>query len=146
MPTFGGGRARRSLGCLPKRASVHPPLAAVRAGWVRSDAETPTRGDTLPLSEHEERILAEIERQLAADDPRFVARARRRRPLTRSIRLRLAIVLAVLGILSVVGLVVHIAFGALGMLLLFGAIVLAATALNERQDRRQVDAPPNKRG
>ena len=100
----------------------------------------------MPLSEHEERILAEIERQLAADDPRFAARARRHRPLTRSIRLRLAIVLAVLGILSVVGLVVHIAFGALGMVLLFGAIVLAATALNERQDHRQVDAPPNKHG
>ena len=100
----------------------------------------------MPLSEHEERILAEIERQLAAEDPRFVARARRRKSLTRSLRLRLAVALAVLGIVSVVCLVVHIAFGALGMVLLFGAIVLGATALNERQDRRQVDVPPNKRG
>jgi hypothetical protein len=31
----------------------------------------------MPLSEHEKQVLAEIERQLAADDPRFVARTRR---------------------------------------------------------------------
>ena len=99
----------------------------------------------MPLSEHEERILAEIERQLAAEDPRFVARARRGRSWSRTLRLRLAIALAVLGIVSVVGLVVHIAFGALGMVLLFAAIVLGATTLNERSDRGQVGVPPNDR-
>src|SRR5680860_795712 len=97
----------------------------------------------MPLSEHEERILAEIERQLAAEDPRFIARARRRKPLTRSLRLRLAIALAVLGIISLVCLVIHIAFGAVGLVLLFGAIVLGVTAVSERQDQRHVGVPPN---
>jgi hypothetical protein len=35
------------------------------------------------LTDHEERALAQIERQLADDDPRFVARLARTRPLSR---------------------------------------------------------------
>lgn len=55
----------------------------------------------MPLSEHEKQVLAEIERQLAADDPRFVARTRKkiRKPQMRSVlRRRIATVLAVLGV------------------------------------------------
>ncbi len=82
----------------------------------------------MPLSEHEERILAEIERQLAEDDPRFVARARRRRGWSPKFRRRLAFVLALLGIVGVVSLTFSIVFGAIGMILLLSAIVLAATS------------------
>ena len=102
----------------------------------------------MPLSEHEERILAEIERQLAAEDPRFVARARKRKPRLRSsrtLRLRLAIVLAVVGFVSLLGLVSHIAFGAVGMLLLLAAIVLGATALREGADEARAHVPPDER-
>jgi hypothetical protein len=88
----------------------------------------------MPLSEHEERILAEIERQLEAEDPRFAARSRRPTPTlswSRTVRLRLAIALGVLGVLGVVLLIVSVAFAAVGLGLLFTAILLGASALRE---------------
>jgi hypothetical protein len=86
----------------------------------------------MPLSEHEERILSEIERQLAAEDPRFVARARRPlRGLSRTARLRVAVLLGVIGFVNLLLLVVHIAFGAVGMSLLLVAILLGARAVQE---------------
>jgi hypothetical protein len=99
----------------------------------------------MPLSEHEERILAEIERQLAAEDPRFVARARRTpRNLSRTTRMRLAIALGILGALSLFGLVFSIAFGALGMTLLFVAILLGASAVREQPEpQQQASVPPD---
>lgn len=101
----------------------------------------------MPLSEHEERILAEIERQLAAEDPRFVARARRRGGLSRSSRMRLAIGLALLGIIGVIALVVDIVFAAIGLALLLAAILVGASALTERNERRpQAPVPPDERG
>ncbi len=103
----------------------------------------------MPLSEHEERILAEIERQLAAEDPRFVARARKRKHRSRSsrtLRLRLAISLVVVGFLSLLGLVAHITFGIVGMLLLLSGIVLGATALREgAEEARGAHVPPDER-
>ncbi|MBS3940087.1 MAG: DUF3040 domain-containing protein [Actinobacteria bacterium] len=96
----------------------------------------------MPLSEHEERILAEIERQLAAEDPRFVARARRNRSgPSRSLRLRIAVGMAVLGVLSLLGLTFSIAWGAVGMGLLLGAILLGVSALRERSDAPAETAP-----
>lgn len=88
----------------------------------------------MPLSEHEERILAEIERQLEAEDPRFAARSRRPASLTslsRTLRLRLAIGLGLLGIVAVVLLVVSIAFAAVGMVMILAAILLGASAIRE---------------
>lgn len=103
----------------------------------------------MPLSEHEERILAEIERQLAAEDPRFVARARKRKRRARSsrtLRLRIAISLVVIGFLSLLGLVSHIAFGAVGMLLLLSGIVLGATVLREGVSDTPAHVPPDEQG
>jgi hypothetical protein len=98
----------------------------------------------MPLSEHEERILAEIERQLAAEDPRFVARARKSRTRSsRTLRIRLAIAMAIIGFLSLLGLTVSIVFGAVGMALLLGAILLGATAVREKQEETQVHVPPD---
>ncbi|MEX0592720.1 MAG: DUF3040 domain-containing protein [Nitriliruptoraceae bacterium] len=102
----------------------------------------------MPLSEHEERILAEIERQLADDDPRFVARARRRRPRSgwsRQTRLRVAGAIGVLGVICIALLVVSIVFGAVGMIMVFGAIVLAVTANQEADRQAQHAAPPDER-
>jgi hypothetical protein len=99
----------------------------------------------MPLSEHEERILAEIERQLAAEDPRFVARARRRGGLSRSSRMRLAIGLALLGLIGVIALVVDIVFAAIGMGLLFAAILVGASAFTERSERAEASVPPDER-
>jgi hypothetical protein len=99
----------------------------------------------MPLSEHEERILAEIERQLAAEDPRFVARARRSpRSLGRTTRLRLAIALAIIGAISAAGLVFSIVFGAIGISLIFVAILLGASAVRERSEApQQASVPPD---
>jgi hypothetical protein len=91
----------------------------------------------MPLSEHEERILAEIERQLAAEDPRFVARARRSpRNLGRTTRIRLAIGLAILGALTTAALVFNIVFGVIGIALVFGAILLGARRSANGSSRR----------
>ena len=107
----------------------------------------------MPLSENEEQILAEIERQLAAEDPRFVARARRRR-LSRSIgrttKVRAAIGFALVGIVSVFSLGVlnpplNIIVGAIGMMLVFCAILLGASVLTEKPERQQAVVPPDER-
>ncbi len=91
----------------------------------------------MPLSEHEERILAQIERQLAEDDPRFGAGARRsfRTPLSnwsRTLRLRLAVALAVVGVLCVLGLAASTALAGVGLVMIFAAILVGATAVRER--------------
>ena len=93
----------------------------------------------MPLSEHEERILAEIERQLAQDDPRFVARARRSRRSGGRRRLPLAVGLFVLGFLCMLGLVLHIALGFVGFALMFVAVLVAVPELQRRREGR-VDA------
>lgn len=91
----------------------------------------------MPLSDNEERILAEIERQLAEDDPRFVARTRLRRGWSRKARIRLAIVAGIIGLGCVLSLTFSIVFGAFGMVLLLGAVLLGVTAANEEPE------PPN---
>jgi hypothetical protein len=96
----------------------------------------------MPLSEHEERILAEIERQLAEDDPRFGSkRSSFRTPLStwsRTLRLRLAVGLGVVGVLCVLGLAASTALAAVGLAMIFAAILVGATAVRERL---QPDAP-----
>lgn len=88
----------------------------------------------MPLSEREQRMFAEIERQLVADDPRFVARSKRRlaawSPL---VRLRAAVVLGVFGVVGVFALTFDIVFGVLGMAALLAAILLGGSALSERR-------------
>jgi hypothetical protein len=107
----------------------------------------------MPLSENEEQILAEIERQLAAEDPRFVARARRRRlgrSVGRTVKVRIAIGLALVGVVSVLS----IGFiegtggtvaGAVGMVLVFCAILLGASIVTAKPERQQASVPPDER-
>jgi hypothetical protein len=107
----------------------------------------------MPLSENEEQILAEIERQLAAEDPRFVARARRRRrsrAIGRTLKLRIAIGFAIVGVLSVLSLGFiegpgGTVAGAVGMVLVFCAILLGASVLTEKPERQQAVVPPDER-
>lgn len=96
----------------------------------------------MPLSEREERILAEIERQLADDDPRFVARARRTRPAGGPRRLAVAVAGFVLGVLCLFGLVFHIALGFAGFALMFTSLVVG---IPELQRRREAQAAPERR-
>lgn len=104
----------------------------------------------MPLSEHEERILAQIERQLAAEDPKFVARTRQRRrfPVRRQRRLA-----AFLGIVGVFGILLlgfltapwNLVSGVVGFALVFAAILLAATASDTDRERPSVGVPPDDR-
>ncbi len=105
----------------------------------------------MALSEHEENVLAEIERQLAAEDPRFAAKTRRGpRSLSRTLRLRLAILSAVVGVLLLAMLAIfpspwNLISGSVGMLLLLLAIVTGASALTRNDDEQQVSVPPDER-
>lgn len=84
----------------------------------------------MPLSEHEERILAEIERRLSEEDPRFVQRARK--AVTRDrrvVRMRLAAVGFALGVVLLLAITFHIALGVAGFALMFASVLLAASAV-----------------
>jgi len=104
----------------------------------------------MPLSEHEENVLAEIERQLAAEDPRFAARGRRRLVLTRDGQLRLGIGLVVVGIVAVLMLAFlaspwNFVVPGIGFVCLLAGIILAVSARTAPSEGRQAFAPPDDR-
>lgn len=99
----------------------------------------------MPLSEHEQRMFAEIERQLVADDPRFVARSRRRLAAwSPEVRLRAAVLVGVLGLVGVLALTFELVFGVIGMAMLLTAIVVGFGAANDRTRGRN-GPPPDAR-
>ena len=81
----------------------------------------------MPLSEHEQRLLEEMERSLYHNDADFVATVggRRRRPAYRSIVL--GILLAVVGVgVLITGVFIQVPIvGVLGFVLMFGGVLLA---------------------
>lgn len=86
----------------------------------------------MALSEHEQRILEEIERQLAAEDPALIARARRTAERSDR-RLVHAVVAFVVGFLCLLGITFSIVWGVLGFGIMFGAVVLGAKAIRDRE-------------
>jgi hypothetical protein len=100
----------------------------------------------MPLSEREQRILEEIERNLYDEDPGFARGVRQRAPhLTRSGRLRLGALLFVAGFAILIGffifakpLVGVVAFVAMvsGIVLVTGS--LGGTGLGRAERRRRV--------
>lgn len=118
-----------------------------RRRYATAPSET---GVPMPLSEHEERILAEIEQQLAAEDPKFVARARRRRGWPARLQRRIALLLGLVGVFAVLllgflGSPWNIISAAAGLVMVFGAILLAATASTDGEDQDRVGVPPDER-
>lgn len=110
----------------------------------------------MPLSEHEQRLLDQIERALYAEDPKFASAVRASDPRNRARRrLWMAGLLFVVGIsLLFTGVIVGheggTAVGLAGFLIMFAAAVLAATSwkrLNGREPLRVVgsDRPPRSR-
>lgn len=89
----------------------------------------------MPLSDHEQRLLDEIEQALYAEDPKFAASVRSAR--TRS-RTRRSAVLCVFGVVAglalvLVGLVANIiALSVVGFVLVVGACAYAAQVLRGR--------------
>jgi len=86
----------------------------------------------VPLSEHEQRLLEQIERQLLAEDPKFASTVRSTDPRHHARRRKvLAVVLLLAGVaLLLVGVVTDITpggvpvVGVTGFLVMFGAAVL----------------------
>ena len=86
----------------------------------------------MPLSEHEQRLLDEIEQALYAEDPKFASSVRSARPRNRArTMLALSVVGVLLGLAVVlVGLTANlILLGVLGFVLIVGSCVVAASAL-----------------
>src|ERR1700710_1582330 len=86
----------------------------------------------MPLSEHEQRLLDEIEQALYAEDPKFASSVRSARPRNRT---RTMLAVAIVGVL--VGLAVVMigltrdlgAVGVVGFVLIVVSCVIAATGL-----------------
>lgn len=86
--------------------------------------------DDASLSEHEQRILEEIERNLVAEDSDFVRRVRHAGPRRDSIRLlRFSILALVVGLGLLLAFTVNIGLGILGFLVMLGGVVGIATSV-----------------
>ncbi|MCA1710112.1 MAG: DUF3040 domain-containing protein [Actinobacteria bacterium] len=84
----------------------------------------------MPLSEHEQRLLDQIERALYQDDPKFASTVRStdlRTHMKRRLR-RAGAVLAVGFVLLLAGVVVHPAVGVAGFVVMLGALLLALSS------------------
>ncbi|MDQ1531894.1 MAG: hypothetical protein QOE37_1999 [Microbacteriaceae bacterium] len=82
----------------------------------------------MPLSEHEQRLLEQIERALVDDDPKFASSVRNGDRRLRARRMaQIGIALVVVGLAVLVGGAVAQSFlvGALGSLVMFGGAALA---------------------
>ncbi|GAA2019465.1 DUF3040 domain-containing protein [Nakamurella flavida] len=84
----------------------------------------------MPLSEHEQRMLDEIERALYQDDPKFatsvnVGRIRRRRPILAGIAFLVGLVALVVGVIATQSLLaVGVVVSVLGFLAMVAAVGL----------------------
>lgn len=84
----------------------------------------------MPLSEHEERVLREIARQLSEEDPKFVATVANTTPVRLQLRrLRWAIAGFVVGLITLLGLTFQFAFGVIGFALMLASVLFGAGAI-----------------
>ncbi len=106
----------------------------------------------MPLSEHEQKLLDEIEQALYAEDPKFAASVRSARSRSRT---RRTIIVSVLGVLAglafvLVGLVFQIiALSVVGFVLVVGACAWVATVVRGRDatpDSPEAVTQPPKQG
>jgi hypothetical protein len=102
----------------------------------------------MPLSEHEQRLLDEIEQALYAEDPKFASSVRSARPRN---RVRMMLALSVAGVVAglavvLIGLSANlILVGVLGFVLIVAACVAAASALRgpRQSTASAISAPPS---
>lgn len=88
--------------------------------------------DEPSLSEHEQRILEEIERNLAAEDPDFVRQVREVGPSRNAVRiLRFGILGLVAGLGLLLGYTYHVALGLVGFLVMLGGAVAIGTSVRQ---------------
>jgi hypothetical protein len=80
----------------------------------------------VPLSEHEQRLLEQIERALVDDDPKFASTVRtgdRRQKARRKVQIGIGLVVVGLAVM-VIGVLKFWPVGVLGFLVMFGGVVL----------------------
>ena len=111
----------------------------------------------MPLSEHEQRLLDQIERALYQEDPKFASTVRatdlrthmRRRLRRAALVLVLGFAILLTGLLGFEG-VLSTVVGVTGFVVMVGALLLAMTAWKRLQpggaDLHAVDAPDRPRG
>ncbi|SDX95247.1 Protein of unknown function [Modestobacter sp. DSM 44400] len=97
----------------------------------------------MPLSEHEQRLLEQIERALVDDDPKFASTVRtgdRRQKARR--KLQMGIALVVVGLAGLIGgvAVPSVPLGVVGFLLMFGGVGLGV--LNYKAATGAIEAVP----
>lgn len=115
--------------------AVQPNQRPVRVAAVETDSAAKKEGP-VPLSDHEQRLLDEIEQALYAEDPKFAASVRSAR---RRSRTRRSIVLCVLGVVAglalvLVGLIAEIiALSVVGFVLVVAACGYLTQVLRGRQ-------------
>lgn len=86
--------------------------------------------DEPSLSDHEQRILAEIEKNLKAEDPDFVRQVSEARPTRDSARLlRLSILGLLVGVALLIGYVSRVELGILGFLVMLASVVGIVTSV-----------------
>jgi hypothetical protein len=81
----------------------------------------------VPLSEHEQRLLEQIERALVDDDPKFASTVRtgdRRQKARRKLQVGIGLVLVGLAVLVGGAVLPSVPLGVLGFLVMFGGAVL----------------------
>ena len=88
--------------------------------------------DEPSLSDHEQRILDEIEKNLAAEDPDFVKHVSQARPQRDAARiLRICVLGLVVGFGLLLANSVNLAFGVLGFLVMLASAFGVATSVRE---------------
>src|SRR3954447_20579075 len=97
----------------------------------------------VPLSEHEQRLLEQIERALVDDDPKFASSVRtgdRRQKARR--KLQLGVLFVVVGLAVLVGgaVVPSVVLGVIGFLVMFGGAALGV--LNSKPATGAVEGAP----
>jgi len=88
--------------------------------------------DEPSLSDHEQRILDEIEKNLAADDPDFVRQVSQARPVRDASRiLRLCLLGLIVGLVLLLANSVSLVFGVLGFLVMLASAFGIATSVRD---------------
>jgi hypothetical protein len=101
----------------------------------------------VPLSEHEQRLLEQIERALVDDDPKFASSVRtgdRRLRARRKLQLGALLVVVGMAVLVVGAVAQSFIIGALGFLVAFGGVVLGV--LHYKVATGAVEAPSSASG
>ncbi|WP_370328162.1 DUF3040 domain-containing protein [Euzebya sp.] len=100
----------------------------------------------MPLSDRERQILSEIESQLADEDPKFVRTVATLPAAPRRARLRYGIAGFVIGVVMLLGIVAHIAWGFAGFVLMLISAVTVLTQLKHMGEDHAGDLGGQVRG